>query len=283
MVGAILGGGLTFFIPKKYMSTAIVYPYNSHTVSDIVSNPQFGYEVETEQLLQLLESKSMRNRTIEQFKLYDYYEQDTADLAWKSKVTLSYINDVQFFRSKYLSVVINVSTKDPELSAAIANFQVEEVNKYREHIFEENRYSKFKKIKEKYETSEIRLNRIKDSIYKIKAGSGQLLYNFIENLNNENYDASEFVNQPELEILVDQYLYEKRRYEGLRVEHDKLKQALDEELPSIYSIDKAEPTYKKTSPSFVINTLVGAMAILLLAASLKLIIDKWRELKNINE
>lgn len=282
MIGAILGGGLTFFIPKKYLSTAIVYPYNSHTVSSIVSNPQFGYEVETEQLLQLLESKSMRDRTIEKFKLYDYYEEDTSDLAWKSKVALNYIADVEFFRSKYLSVVINVQTKDPQLSADIANFQVEEVNKYREQIFEENRYAKFNKIKEKYDKSASRLDQIKDSIYEIKKGSGQLLYNFIENLNNENYDASEFVNQPELEVLVDQYLYEKRKYDALRTEHDQLKQALDEELPSIYSIDRAEPSYKKASPSFLINTAIGALALLFLAATMKLVLDKWKQLKKNN-
>ena len=84
VVGAVLGLSLTFFVPKKYLSTAIIYPYNSHTRGDLVVNPQFGFEVETEQLLQLLESKSMRDRTIEKFKLYEYYELDTNSKSWKA-------------------------------------------------------------------------------------------------------------------------------------------------------------------------------------------------------
>ena len=51
LLGGILGVVATFFTPKKYLSTAIIYPYNSHKVNDIISNPQFGYEIETEQLI----------------------------------------------------------------------------------------------------------------------------------------------------------------------------------------------------------------------------------------
>ena len=143
VVGAVLGLSLTFFVPKKYLSTAIIYPYNSHTRGDLVVNPQFGFEVETEQLLQLLESKSMRDRTIEKFKLYEYYELDTNSKSWKAELAARYIEDVSFFRSKYLSVVIHATLKDPELAADIANFQVEEINDYRESIFKENREAEF--------------------------------------------------------------------------------------------------------------------------------------------
>ena len=280
LVGGVLGGILTFFIPKKYMSTAIVYPYNSHTVSSIVSNPQFGYEVETEQLLQLFESRTMRDKTIEKFNLQEYYEEDTLKIDWKSKLSMKYIDDVTFFRSKYLSVVINVTTKDPELSADIANFQVEEVNRYREAIFEENRRSGFLNFKEKYLTSEIKLNELTDSIYLVKGGDDQLLYNFVQNLDNENYNSSEFIDDPKLESLIDRYLYEKKRFEYLRTEYDKQKQILEEELPSIYSVDVAQPNYKKKSPSFSINIVLGAVTLFILSLTLTLIFTKWRELKD---
>src|SRR3989338_6639569 len=139
LLGGVVGGGISFFIPKKYLSTAIIYPYNSHTRENLVVNPQFGFEVETEQLMQLLESKSMFYRTVEKFKLYDYYGVDTTQNTWHSELSMKYISDVNFYRSKYLSVVINVTMEDPNLAADVANFQVEEVDRYRDAIFRDNR------------------------------------------------------------------------------------------------------------------------------------------------
>lgn len=281
IVGAILGLSLTFLIPKKYLSTAIIYPYNSHTRGDLVVNPQFGFEVETEQLLQLLESKSMRDRTINEFELYDYYDLDTTSKTWSSELSTRYVNDVAFFRSKYLSVVINVRMEDPVLAAKIANFQVDEVNNYRASIFEENRTAEFRAIESEFESCKTNLESLRDSIYKMSSGSG-LLYNFFENLNNENYDPSEFVADPEMEIVVEQYVYEMGRFKTLRTRYNQMKTSLEEPLPSVYSIDEAVPSFKKVSPSFSVNILIGAMLVFFLTLTMRLILDKWRELRSEN-
>jgi len=283
LIGAILGGVKAYLIPKKYLSTAIVYPYNSHTKDQIISNPQFGYEVETEQLLQLLESKSMRDRTVEKFNLAEYYEMDTTQPGWRSKLDLKYIKDVSFFRSKYLSVVINVTTKVPELSAEIANFQVEEVNRYREDVFRENRSKEFMQLEEKYFALTERKKNLEDSIYAIKEGDNQLIYNFVANLDNENYDASEFVNNPKLEALVTQYVYVNNLFNDMRSDYEKMKQTLETPLPSVYSIDKAVPSYKKASPSTLLNIAIGALVLFLLSLAFRLVLDKWIELKKIAE
>ena len=280
LLGGILGVVATFSTPKKYLSTAIIYPYNSHKVNDIISNPQFGYEIETEQLMQLLESKTMRDKTIKKFKLYDYYEEDTTELKWKKEIALKYINDVSFFRSKYLSVVIKVKTKEPKLSADIANFQVREVNHYREQVFEENRQKSFKNIEQKYLLSKSKLNELKDSIYAIKGKGNELLYNFVENLDNENYDTREFIDNPKLEPIIELYLYERGRFLGLRSKYDQMKELIEEPLPSVYSIDKAEPSYKKASPSLSLNAIVGALILFLLVLTILLVLDKWNQLKS---
>lgn len=278
ILGAGMGGIITVFIPKKYVSTAIVYPYNSHTRDEIINNPQFGYEVETEQLLQLLESKTMRDRTIDHFKLFGYYEVDTAEIGWRDRLALLYINDVQALRSKYLSVVINVTMKDPELAAEVANFQVDEVNRYREEIFKENRDSELQATKLEFELSEKYIEQLKDSIYAI-SGNDRLLFNFIENLNNENYDPSNFVTKPEMEEVVDKYIFEFGKYKALRTKYSEMMKAMNTPLPSVYSIDKASPNYRKTSPSYVINSLIGGSLIFVLTLLISLFRDKWIELK----
>ena len=280
-VGAVLGLSLTFFVPKKYLSTAIIYPYNSHTRGDLVANPQFGFEVETEQLLQLLESKSMRDRTIEKFKLYEYYELDTTSKAWNAELSTKYIDEISFFRSKYLSVVIHATLKDPELAADIANFQVDEINDYRESIFKENREAEFRAIESEYDISRGELQKLKDSIYALSPSNG-LLYNFMENLNNENFDPSDFVTDPRMEDVVEQYVYESNKYKSLRNKYDQMKNALKEPLPSVYSIDVAVPSHKKVSPSFSVNIAIGAMLVFFITLTARLVLDKWKELRSNN-
>lgn len=275
---------VTFLIPKKYMSNAIIYPVNSYSKDQLITNPQFGFEVEVEQLMQLLESKSMRDRTIEKFELYDYYGLDTNDPVAKSKLDLRYIDDINIERSKYLSIVIRVNTKSPELSAAIANYQVQEIDNYRTSIFADNRKREFEVIENLYKTNENELRVLRDSIYSVKSSNAHLLFNFIENLNNENYNAEEFVDDPALEPLIRRYVFLNNENIELTKNYEKMKIALNKPLPKVYVVDNAEPNYKSTSNSMIINALIGAFLLFSLALVTKLFLVKYRELRNsVNE
>lgn len=280
LVGGILGVGVSFILPKKYLSTAIIYPVNTYSKDQIVTNPQFGYEIEAEQLMQLLESKSMRDRTIEEFDLYSYYELDKNDLRSKAKIDLLYINDISFFRSKYLSIVINVTTKSPELSAKIANFQVKEIDTYRASIFEANRVAELKVAEELLNDTKSEMLALQDSIYTIKGGDEKLLFNFIENLNNDNYNAEDFVDAPALEPLINRYIFMNSEYKALNANFIKLKAAMEKKLPSVYVVDSAQPNYKSTSNSKLFSGFIGAFLSLFVVVVAKLWINKWNELKN---
>ncbi|MDH4471753.1 MAG: hypothetical protein QE487_04050 [Fluviicola sp.] len=280
LTGGLLGIGITFFIPKTYLSTAIVFPYNSNTKADIIGNPQFGYELETEQLMQLMESESMRTRTVKHFKLYDYYEIDTNTAGWETTLTLRYVKDITFFRSKYLSVIINVETTKPKLSAAIANFQVDEVNKYRTQIFEENRMKELNSTKHQLDMVTARMDKLRDSIYAIKTNKSELLYTFMENLNNENYDAGVFVDDPRLESIIQRFIIAYRTHNHLLEEYKTKQLQYETPLPSVYAIDRAQPTYRKASPSFLLNGIISAITVLLVSLTVAGVRRKWLEFKS---
>ena len=279
ILGGALGTGISFFISPKYLSTAIVYPYNSQTRENLISNPQFGFEFESEQLMQLLSSKSMRDRTIEKFELYDYYNLDTNENSWNADLTERYVRDVVVMRSKYLSVVINVTMKDPKLAADIANFQIDEVDRFRATIFEENRMADLEKSKEKMELIEKEKDSLAEAIYATKGDKEALLFNFLENLNNENYDPSEFVNSPELEKLVINYRFSYDQFVAARNDYDAKKQAMEEPIPSVYKVDRAQPSYRAVSPSFPLNIALGALALFALTFVVRYSLEKWGQLK----
>ncbi len=279
IIGAALGCGATFTMSPKYMSTAIVYPYNSQTRDDLISNPQFGYEVESEQLMQLLNSKSMRDRTIQEFKLYEYYNIDTNEQSWNSEITRRYVKDVVFLRSKFLSVVINVTMEDPELAANVANYQVEEVDQYRASIFKANRIADLDKSKAVMEMNAAALKSLQDSIYAVKGGTDALLFNFIENLNNDEYNPSDFVDIPELEPLIVDYKFAYDKYVNARNSFEEKKQAMEDPIPSVYKVDVAQPSYRAVSPSFAINIALGALVFFMLVFLVRYFMDKWQEIK----
>jgi len=279
ILGGAFGAGISFFISPKYRSTAIVYPYNSQAREDLVSNPQFGFEFESEQLIQLLGSKTMRDRTINEFKLYDYYKIDTTKKSWNSDLTLRYVNDVNFLRSKYLSVVINVTMKDPVLAADIANFQIDEVDKYRASIFEENRKADLEKSQLEMETMKREVDSLAKLIYAQKGGTDELLFNFLENLNNEDYDPSDFVDSPELEPLIIEYRFTYDHYISARNDFESKKEAIEDPIPSVYKVDRAQPSYLVVSPSIPVNTALGALTLFILVFLLRFILDKWKRLK----
>src|SRR4051812_26625425 len=71
MVLAIIG---TFMIPKKYASYGIVFPVSNNNVESVIDSPTFGYDVEADRMLQLLESDELRDSVTQKFDLLTYYK-----------------------------------------------------------------------------------------------------------------------------------------------------------------------------------------------------------------
>src|SRR5690606_20772606 len=142
---------VTLLTDKKYRSTAIIYPGNTYLRDEVISNPQFGTERESEQLMQMLESESIRDSVVKKFDLVNYYELDTNSIDWRERLTLKYIRDINCFKSKYMSIVISATTTKPELSAEIVNYITDVIDQYRESIFYENMHLELSYLQENYD------------------------------------------------------------------------------------------------------------------------------------
>ncbi|MAX80617.1 MAG: hypothetical protein CL843_10645 [Crocinitomicaceae bacterium] len=275
VIGGVLACAVSFLLPKKYRSTGIIYPPNTYVRDQLISNPQFGHEIEVEHLLQLLESASLRDSVIDQFNLIDYYEIDTTSTAgWKQELVLKYIDDVKFFRSKYLSVVINVETKDAVLSANIVNYIIETVNKHKKAVFQGNIKNEIEYFKKRYEESKKKPQEILDQIYALKdtSTSKNLISNYLNNLNKENFVNNDFIDSREMESLVEEYIIYDDQMKERKHDYEQALDANSKPLLKNYVIDYAKPNYKKVSPSISVNALIGS-AIALLAT---LIVLAWK-------
>ena len=129
--GLILSTVVAFLMTPLYRSTAIVFPAATSTVSFSeqrnakASSMDFGEEEQAEQLIQILQSSKVRDKVVQKFDLMKHYEIDPSDANKYFKLVEEYSGHIQFTRTRYGSISIDVLDRDPKLAADIANKIVE--------------------------------------------------------------------------------------------------------------------------------------------------------------
>jgi uncharacterized protein involved in exopolysaccharide biosynthesis len=267
LFGGLLGASVALLQNKKYLSTGIIYPANNYNRDQLLSNPQFGTEVETEQLMQLLESQSIRDSVINKFDLIGYYKIDKSDKDWKNQLNLKFIKDITFFRSKYLSVVISAKTTDPKMSANIVNYIISVVNNYKTQIFADNRKKELAYQKSRVSSQEKVLDSIENQIYALKDTSeiDNLISNYLNLAGKENYVPSDFIDSRKMEDLFESYRIQFAIYKDYQQDFLQAKDQIKKPIVDNYVVDIAEPNYKKVSPSLSLHIILGALGLSLLS------------------
>jgi capsule polysaccharide export protein KpsE/RkpR len=109
-IAAIVLSGPAFIKPR-YRSQAVVYPVNLAS---------YSLESTTDQLLQLLQSNSIRDSVIARFHLAGHYGIDTTGVGWRHSLNALYRDRVEMTKTRYESVDIEVTDEDPVMARDIA-------------------------------------------------------------------------------------------------------------------------------------------------------------------
>ena len=107
------------FIAPRYRSTATVYPVNLNS---------YSIETRTDQLLQLLESNSIRDTLIHRFALLEVYDVDTGTAGGHYALYNEYADRVDITKTRYESVQIEVVDEDPRRARDMVSVMLEQVN-----------------------------------------------------------------------------------------------------------------------------------------------------------
>lgn len=124
---AVISLVVSFLLTPLYLSTAIVYPTATSTVSFSeqrnakASSMDFGEEEQSEQMVQILQSSRIRDKIVHQFDLFNHYDIKQDDPNKFYKLGKAYEQHITFTRTRYGSIQIDVLDKDKELAARIAN------------------------------------------------------------------------------------------------------------------------------------------------------------------
>ena len=160
---------ISLLITPQFKSTAIVFPAATNTVSFSeqrnakAAAMDFGEEEQAEQLVQILASSRVRNRIITQFDLLKHWKISKSDPNKKYKLGKAYDDHIQFTRTRYGSIQIDVTDPDKEMAADIANMIVDLIDTVKNEMIRERTILAFEINKRKRDQLESEKKSLKKS------------------------------------------------------------------------------------------------------------------------
>ena len=130
-VTAVLSLIVSFLITPKFKSTAIVYAPRTNSVAKILLNEEnyterldmkaYAEEEGTEQMMEILNSRQIKDILIQKFDLYTHYGIGEKEAHRQTKIYKYLKNDINIKRTQYGAISVTVTNKDPQLAADMAN------------------------------------------------------------------------------------------------------------------------------------------------------------------
>lgn len=275
---------ISLFIPKEYTSSATVFATETNSLDDVIRNPQFGYDVEADRLIQMLNSRGIRDSIIRKFSLIEYYEADTTVPDWYYRLCEKYSKDITCTKTVYMSVVISARTRSPRMSADIVNTIIEEVNRARERLLKQNVHKAIESLEREY----LVLKKDLDSLNRLITGVAQERGEVTQFMHSEKYlslimDKSKldhYETSRAMQLLVNHYNMRLSLFYDAEVKLKNARLAVLRPLPSVYVVEKAYPSFRKTYPRVTVNVMIAFGGSLFFIVILLFLADRVRVIRN---
>lgn len=289
-------------VTPRFRSQVVLFPAASVALSknlvetssistdnrDILS---FGEDDEAERMLQILHSNQIKDHIVKKFDLLSHYRIDLSKPFPYTRLDKKYKGNINFRRTEFMSIEIDVLDTDPQMAADIAN----EIASYIDstvHIMQRERaLEAFKIVEREYADSQQEISRISDSLqtirrlgvidYESQAASLNTAYATAIVQGNRTAAAS-ILNQ--MNILskyggVYVELSKKLESEIERLGQLKIKFAsgkinMEQTLPQIFIVDKAVKAERKAVPKRSIIAMVSTLSTFALSLLLLLIVEQ---------
>lgn len=128
VIALIVSTAASFMITPLFKAKAVIYPPvdNQPSKELLTTDVQEGFTVfgeskESEQLLQVLSSSTLRDIVLKKLDLMNYWGINPNEKYARSKTNDIYSNTVKFRPTQYQSVEVEVMYPSPEMAAKIAN------------------------------------------------------------------------------------------------------------------------------------------------------------------
>ena len=295
---SVIAYGLSYLITPLYLSTAIVFPAASSSVSfseqrnTKASSMDFGEEEQAEQLVQILQSAQIKDLIVEKYDLMKHYNISENDGYKYDKLNTEYEGHFSFERTRFGSIKIDVLDRDPKLAAEMANEIVSLIDTVKNNIIRKRTLPAFEITKRKKEQLENEINSLMnemDSLAKLGVVSldvrSRLFQALVDSKNPQ--EKKELRQKIEINSLFGSTfdgLERKRnekitKLEDFKVAYEQAESDAATDFSHKFIVQKAKVADKKDQPKRLIITIIAAIGSFIFIVFSLLLIERYKELK----
>lgn len=301
-LGAVLSIIISLSLTDKFKSSVVLFPAASVSLSkslvettsiqmdnrDVLS---FGREEDAERMLQILYSNQIKDYIVQKYQLMEHYEIDmVSDKFPYTKLDSKYKSNIKFRRTEFQSIEISVMDEDPQYAADIANDIAAYIDSTIHNMQKERATEAFKIVEREYNAAQTEIENLNDSIQKIRM-LGVIDYESQAASLNEAYAQAIAKNNTQVANKIMSRMNTLSRYGGIYVElskkleaeierHGQLKAKyasakinVEQTVPQIFIVDKAEKSERKAEPKRSIIVMVSTLSTFAIALLLLLILE----------
>ena len=305
VLAVISSSGVAFMIPDKFKSTVILFPAPSVSISKSLLSEngspnsdllQFGEEDDMERMLQVLNSEAIREKIVTKYNLSDHYGIEKDNPYKRTLLRQEYDDNIQFKKTEFMSVKIEVLDRDPKMAANIANDIAALYDTTMTRMKRVRAEEAFSIIKREYEAFQRDVDLKEDSLRKLMALGVNDYESQADRLNEalgkaivEGKTAAAQTLAEKVKILSDygtaymslrDNLYRMREQSNLLKEkYDQAKVDAEQNLPEKFVVDKAFEAEKKSYPVRWIIVVVATIASLIITLLSIAILENFKKIQ----
>lgn len=289
----------SYFIEDKFESSVILFPSTTTSISRALLNDEnykekdfleFGEEEEAEQMIQILKSDEIRQHIIDKYDLMNHYTINPESEYRKTKLNKEYDKNIDFFRTKFMSVKIEVLDKDPEYAAKIANEIALMYDQVRNRMLKKVAIQGLEIVEGQFNGLSNEIDRMEDTLNMIRALGVQDYETQVEVLSdqygaalvNNNNKAADIIKNKldtlskyggKYLSLVQQLEYEREKLSDLRKIYSEAKVNAQSTIDQKFVVNKAQVAERATYPLRWLIVSVSTLATFLFTMIILIIID----------
>jgi len=266
---------ISFMITPKFRSSVVLFPTTSTSISKNLladnysghtSMYEIGDESQAEQILQILNSEKIKDRIIEKYNLMEHYEIDPSSQYPITQLNAEYKSNINFNLTEYLSIVIDVLDKDPQMAADIANNIASLIDTVYNDMLKQRAIDAFHLVAAEKQMLEDELELLQDSISQIRAlgvnhyeTQAERYYEaYAAAIREGNVEAQQILEEKlntlsiyggQYVLLRDQLNYIVSRLSRMEQRYEEAQLEAEQNLPHKFIVDSAFKAEKKAYPN----------------------------------
>lgn len=304
IVTLVVSAVCSFFITPKYKSSAIIYAPRTNSMAKILLNEEnynerldikaYATEEETEQMMQLLEAREIKDSLIQKYNLAEHYDLNKDSKGWYTKILKIMNNEIEIKRTSYGAISIAVKDHDPELACRMTEDILRLLDTIKNRTEHERAAAAYEALCNQLDSIDQAVRRIDDSIricmdsgvFDVERQSERVMQQYAIAVAQGNTAAINRLNKEQEKLAVwgpRLYALQNMQFSFLKYQALCKQKMLDAQLdmqgsmPVKFVVERPIVADKKCYPKRSLVVIISTLSVLLLSIFVLLMIDRIEE------